>query len=140
MNDPVVIDPQTFDQKAAWQECSEYAEKCGGMQHEDGEPNMRAAAGADPGVCSCPACKEMYWRWGCAHKCKSCGFIYPTDWWPMYSYGVQAARKATGIPIYNHAVRLQHPYYRYGFEHPADGQPHETAQTIDWRAAVGNYQ
>jgi len=37
MMDPIVIDPPGFDQHAAWKECSEYVEKCGGMQHEDGD-------------------------------------------------------------------------------------------------------
>ena len=40
MKDPIVIAPPDFDQKAAWQECREYVEKCGGIQHENGDTPM----------------------------------------------------------------------------------------------------
>ena len=132
MKDPIVIDPPNFDQKEAWQECSDYVEQCGGMVHEDGEPNWRAAFGADPGCCSCPACGEMYWQWGRVQRCVVCAFEYPTDWWPMYSYGVQATRRETR---YKHEERMKHPYYRYGFEHPVE-DPWKEHNKQEWRDAI----
>lgn len=134
--DPIVIDPPNFDQKAAWNECHEYVEKCGGLVHEDGEPNWRAAFGADPGVCSCPACGVMYWAWGRVQRCVKCSLEYPTDWWPMYSWGVSSARQEA-TRRYRHDERMKHPYYRYGFEHPV-ADPWEECHTEAWRAAVAS--
>lgn len=137
MMNPNVIDPPGFDQKAAWQECRDYVEKCGGLTDENGEPNWRAAFGADPGLCSCPSCGETYWAWGRRQRCDRCGFEYPTDWWPMYSYGVQAAktgdaRHGNKMLMERHERRLDHPYYRYGFEHPVDDAWLEKDR-INWR-------
>lgn len=50
--DQIVIDPPDFDQSAAWDECRDFVDKCGGLQRKDGSTNWRAAFGADPGICS----------------------------------------------------------------------------------------
>lgn len=144
MRDPKVIKPPGFDTQAAWQGCSAYVDKCGGMVHEDGEPNWRAAFGADPGCCSCPACGEMYWRWGTLVECLDCGFQFPTDWWAMYSWGVGSAKRAENpLPAAStkkfadylertHNERLSHPYYRYGFENPVE-DAWEMHDKIPWK-------
>lgn len=129
---PIVIDPPNFDQDAAWKECNDFVEKCGGLSYPDGEPNMRAASGADPGCCSCPACGELYWAWGRRQRCVKCAFEYPTDWWPMYSWGSTAAKQDKP---YKKDERMNHPYYRYGFGHPVD-EPWKEHQTEQWQAAI----
>lgn len=143
--DPIVIEPAEFSTAAAWAECAKYVDDCGGLTHEDGEPNWMAAFGADPGVCSCPACHQKYWAWGTRQRCVTCGCEYPTDWWPMYSYGVSAATAAArGAQVHignnanlraYHERRMSHPFYRYGFEHPVD-DPWKEHDQIDWRQAV----
>lgn len=137
MKEPIVIDPPNFNIQAAWQECREYVDKCGGMTHEDGDVNWRAAFGADPGVCSCPACHQMYWAWGKQQRCVDCGFEYPTDWWAMYSWGVQAERRQLrdSFPDKLHQRRMAHPYYRYGFEHPVD-DPWKHRDQVDWKQVM----
>ena len=134
MDDPIVIDPPNFDPAAAWAECRAHVDQCGGLAHEDGSPNWNAAFGADPGICSCPACGEMYWAWGKVQRCK-CGFEYPTDWWPMYSWGVQATRSALLQQSKRHEQRMDHPYYRYGFEHPV-ADPWAEHDRQEWRDEV----
>src|SRR5580700_10794138 len=84
LKDPIVIDPPNFDAKAAWKECREWSDS-----QEPG--SMAGAAGADPGVCSCPACKQMFWAWGRQQRCTECAFEFPTDAWAMFSWGTQAA-------------------------------------------------
>lgn len=154
MKNPIVIDPPGFDQRGAWQKCSDYVDKCGGMVHDDGEVNWLAAFGAAPGVCSCPACGEMYWMWGRVQRCVVCAFEYPSDAWPMYSYGIQAYRtlngklKYGGDPEAYHRVvayyqrkqerDMQHPYYRYGFEHPHGGDIWWHYHQIDWKFVISN--
>lgn len=123
MRDPIVIDPPGFDSAAAWKECGDYVQQCGGIEHEDGTTNWRAAFGASPGICSCPSCHEDYWAWGRIHKCADCGFEYPTNAWAMFSWGVQAAWNREKFEQHRglqtlHEKRLSHPYYRYGFENP----------------------
>lgn len=131
---PIVLEPSTFDEDAAWQECREYVEKCGGLAHADGEPNWRAAFGADPGICSCPACHFNYWAWGRVQRCRQCGFEYPTDWWAMFSWGAQAFRGGIMRKSLSHDDRLDHSYYRYGFENPPEGDISKAAfKTLDWR-------
>lgn len=130
--DPIVIDPPDFDQASAWAECRGYVEKCGGLAHDDGEPNWRALSGADPGCCSCPACGKMYWAWGRVQKCRACAFEYPTDWWAMYSWG---ASRIHPKQRYKHEERMNHPYYRYGFEHPVD-DPWAATKTPEWRESI----
>lgn len=137
VRDPIVVEPEGFDQDAAWGECEKFVEDCGGL--DESNPRMwKAASGADPGVCSCPACNEYYWCWGTKQKCSECGFEYPTDWWPMYSYGVQAATRKIdpGERPYNHDKRMENPYYRYGYEHPVE-DPVKERNKIDWRSVMG---
>lgn len=128
--DPIVIDPPGFNSADGWAECKEYVEKCGGLSHDDGEPNWRAAFGADPGLCSCPACHQMYWQWGRRQQCKKCGFEYPTDAWPMYSWGSQDAKREPN-PRY-----AGHPYYEYGRAHPFAGDLYEEFHRINWREVI----
>lgn len=146
-SDPIVIDPPGFDTKAGWKECAEYVEKCGGLTHDDGEPNWRAAFGADPGVCSCPNCGEYYWAWGIKQRCRKCAFEYPVDWWPMYSYGVQQRNREADPPPAcrekhfrdylkrEHERRISHPYYRYGYEHPVK-DPWAEHDKIPWKTVM----
>jgi hypothetical protein len=146
LRNPKVIDPPGFDQHAAWKECEEYVDKCGGLAYPDGEPNWRAAFGADPGCCSCPKCKAMYWCWGRVQECLKCGFRYPTDWWCMYSWGVQARNRQDNPPpayqdaeirrrMESHdAERMSHPYFRYGYEHPVPHPRCEDSANFDWAA------
>lgn len=137
--DPIVIDPPDFDLKAAWGECRDYSDR----MNAAGRP-VAALHGADPGVCSCPACHAMYWRWGSRQRCKECEFEYPTNAWSMYSYGVQAANPPEWMKNESwfqreHQARLSSPYYRYGFEHPVE-HPFVKMDHIDWRAVVGQQE
>lgn len=129
---PIVIDPPNFDEKKTWEECNEWVERHGGIVGVDGVPNMMAAAGADPGICSCPACHENYWMLGRRQRCVKCGFEYPTDAWPMYSYGTQASMKECP---YKHEERLSHLYYKYGFEHSAK-TPWKEYKRLDWQKII----
>lgn len=52
----------------------------------------RAAAMSDPGICSCPRCHKDYWAEGIRQECPACHAQYPTNWWPMLSWGVQHGR------------------------------------------------
>lgn len=133
--DPIVIDPPNFDQAAAWAECRKWVDDCGGLD-ETNPSHMRAASGADPGICSCPACGTMYWMWGRVQRCRMCEFEYPTDWWPMYSWGSSASKKSQKSP-YRQEERMKHPYYRYGFEHPAD-DPWMECHKPAWQEAIRN--
>ena len=45
---------------------------------DDGNINWRAAFYADPGIMSCPKCKEKYWREGNKVECTTCGTIWST--------------------------------------------------------------
>jgi len=139
VKDPIVIDPADFDQKAAWNECADYVDKCGGLSHDDGSPNWRAAFAADPGVVSCPMCKEFYWMWGRKQRCSECGFEYPTDWWPMFSWGASASRQDPS-KRYRFDERMKHPYFAYGFNNPPSGDAYEAAFKINWREVLGATQ
>ena len=135
--DPVVIDPPGVSVPEEWNKCAEFVEQCGGVTAPDGEVNWRAAFGADPGVCTCPACGVYYWSFGNRQRCAKCGFEFPVDWWSMYSWGVSATRQAklfeTHPGLANlHQRRLAHPYYRYGFEHPV-GDAWKEHDKIAWR-------
>ena len=150
MDNPIVIDPPNFDVGAGWKECRDYVDQCGGIQHADGEVNWRAAFGADPGCCSCPACNTYYWAFGRRQRCRQCGFEYETDAWPMFSYGVQDANRLSGkvkclddkanTRINDRiktalAEKMRHPYYRYGFEHPCN-DPWKEFHAIKWREVL----
>src|SRR5690606_23674303 len=133
-NDPIVLDPPNFSQKEAWNECSEFVENCGGLCHEDGKPNLKAASGADPGVVSCPVCKTFHWAWGNVQQCTQCSFVYPVDWWPMFSWGAQAA---LGVGIRADVYRMNHRYFSFGFNNPPEGDLYAATKMIDWKTAVG---
>lgn len=143
--EPIIVDPPGLTPEQGWAECHAYVEKCGGLDAGDGEPNWRAAFGADPGIVSCPACQRYHWAWGRRVRCAVCAFEFPTDWWSMYSWGNHAAVAASRgalIHIRNHAglratheARLSHPYYRYGFEHPV-ADAWKERDRIDWRAVM----
>jgi hypothetical protein len=154
VKDPVVIDPEGFDVSEAWRRCQEYVKGCGGLYHEDGEPNWRAAFGADPGVSSCPNCGQYYWAFGKRIRCSECAFEFPPDWWPMYSYGVSDGGLVKGfreIPDADSRRRLvegvksrltermQHPYYRYGFDHPVE-DAWENRTKVPWKDIMGQLE
>lgn len=135
VKDPMVIDPPNFDQAAAWNECREYVDACGGLSHDDGEPNWRAAFGADPGLCSCPCCDQMFWAWGRRQRCTECGFEYDTDWWAMYSWGGQEARRGPDHPVYRgktHEKYMRSKWYRWAFENAAEPTM-EAAKVVAWK-------
>lgn len=132
--DPIVIDPPGYDVAKGWAWCHE--ESKDGCVYPNGEINWRAAFSADPGCCSCPKCHKYHWSFGRRHRCTGCGFEYPVDWWPMYSWGVSAARH--GDP-HNHAERMKCPYYRYGYEHPV-GDPCDERDRIDWPTVLAEVQ
>lgn len=127
MKDPIVLEPKGFDMEAAWGECAKYA----------GGNDYFSASRADPGCCTCPNCHEYFWAWGRLIQCTECSFIFPTDWWPMYSYGVNAAHNAYSDRL--HAERLTSSYYQYGFEHPVEDAWVEHDK-IDWKAVIGQPQ
>lgn len=137
MLDPIVIDPPDFNQKKAWDECREWS---------DNHEGFAAAAGADPGICSCPSCHEMYWMWGRIQECVKCGFEYPVDAWPMFSWGTQAkwriANRSKRIEQFDND-RMWHPYFCYGFEQGPDqsvGDLHKFYESQDWRTIMATYE
>lgn len=146
--EPVIVDPPGFTPEQGWKDCRQSVEQCGGLTYPDGEVNWRAAFSADPGITSCPACQAKHWSWGRVVRCARCAFEFPTDWWPMYSYGVAEARRGndvlgTGNDISVqrslrelHRRRMAHAYYRYGYEHPVEDAWKERDK-IDWRRLTG---
>lgn len=153
MKDPIVIDPPGFDQKAAWGECQEWSDN---HTDDDGTPSIAAAFGADPGICSCPACNEMHWAWGAKQRCTKCGFEYPTDAWAMFSWGTQAGWRRDNPPesyktdaslrermeAYD-AGKLWHPYFCYGYEHgpkPDTDDLFDYFNRQDWKTIMGTYR
>lgn len=138
LGDPDVVDPPDFDCAAAWAECRRYVERCGGLAHDDGEPNWTAAFGADPGCCSCPACRASYWRWGRVVRCRACGFEFPTSAWIDYAEGARAEnyRKRGWLDEAKHARRMAASlYYRHAAEHPPEDAWNEFHRT-DWRSVT----
>lgn len=150
MKNPIIIEPAGFTAEQGWQGCADYVERCGGLTDEDGEPNMRAAFGADPGCCTCPNCHEYFWSWGKLIECTVCHFQFPPDWWPMYSYGVGDRKTLSGmsnitdkdcerriIDGINRRMeeRMKHSYYRYGFENIVD-DPWEAHDKLPWKAIM----
>jgi len=152
IKDPIIIDPPDTTPEDGWKWCRDYVEHCGGLSYPDGEPNMRAAAGADPGCCSCPNCHQYFWAFGRIIQCTECGFQFPTDWWPMYSYGVGDYQTLHGNRLMDaeikqriiHGInermaeRMKHPYYRYGFEHPPVGSAWEEHDKLPWKEIMAN--
>lgn len=143
MKNPIVLWPKTTPEEV-FKDCEKWVEDHGGLSHSDGSPNLMAAAGADPGCCKCPSCKEFHWSLGIIHQCPTCGFIYPSDWWPMYSFGCAAGRRKgkTAETPYEKILeksdlrRRGHPYYDYGYNNPSF-YPCDTRNEIDWKQAVG---
>lgn len=143
MKDPIILWPQITPAEV-WEDCKQWVEDKGGLS-EDNPSSMMAAAGADPGCCSCPACHEMHWSYGIIHKCPSCGFIYPTDWWAMFSWGSASGRRDAQAELTEFQERCRkfddkrrgHPYWDYGYKHkPAEAWT--AKDLIDWRAEIGN--
>lgn len=134
IHDPIVINPPNFDQKAAWGEC---AEASANIVHANGDVNWKAASCADPGVVGCPCCDTSHWNWGNVQRCTKCGWVYPTDWWPMFSWGAQASRNIK-FRSDLHSTRMLHPYYRYGFTNPPPDteDTYKAAHKIDWKAVL----
>lgn len=130
LKDPIVIDPPGFDLASGWAECNEASKH---LTHPDGETNWKAAFSADPGVCICPNCHEYFWAWGRTIQCTECDFQFPTGWWGMYAWGVQAGRNPNYR--YKHDERMKHPYYRYGFQHPVEDAWAEH-EKIDWKTVI----
>ena len=126
--DPITMEPKDLDVDAIWKDCREWQPK---VVDEDGEVNWRAAHYADPGLTSCPACDQYYWNLGNLHKCRKCNFIYPTDAWPMFSWGAQAKRRGDTTLLTQ--KRMKHAYFRYGYQHGEDGDLSEQFRQIDWR-------
>lgn len=154
IKDPIVIEPPDYDVSKGWEWCREYVESCGGLAYPDGEPNITAAAGADPGCCSCPNCHQYFWAFGRRIRCTECGFEFPTDWWPMYSYGCQHARRLNGsaqspdpevqarLVAYLTAQleeKMKHPYYRYGFDNPV-ANAWLTHDKLPWKEIMGQLE
>lgn len=151
IKDPIIINPQGDTPEKGWKSCQDYVESCGGLAYPDGDANLRAAAGADPGCCSCPNCHQYFWAFGRIIQCSECGFQFPTDWWPMYSYGVGDAQTLNGAREFpdegfkdilitgiqqRMPQRIQHPYYRYGLEHPVLDAWKEHDQ-LPWKEIMG---
>lgn len=133
--DPIVVDPSAFDDREAWNDAKSTSD-----QYFDAGQPMMAAACADPGIVACPACQRNHWAWGRAQRCTGCGFIFPVNWWSMFSWGCQAAMmEARGRLSGLHNERVRHHYYQYGYEHPAPN-PWDVRHDIDWRAVVGDWQ
>jgi hypothetical protein len=140
--DPIIVDSEPPDVDKIWKDCSEASNH---VMREDGTVNYRAAACADPGVTTCPACGRYHWNIGRWHKCTNCEFVYPTDAWPMFSWGVVEARRRKSrqppCPGLDRLAekRMAHPYYKFGFDH-ADtvhgDDLHMFFLTIDWRKAM----
>ena len=133
IEEPIVIDPPNFNISGAWKECSDEVDRCGGISHDDGEVNWKAAFSADPGCCECPACHASYWAWGNIQECVKCGFRYEVRAWAMYSWGVQSKRRANGDTTADpefvkqcleSSTHLRHlatsKYYLYGWNHGPD--------------------
>ena len=130
-HDPIVLDPPDFDQQTAWDRCKPYMDR---VVDEEGNFNMGAAMGADPGVCSCPNCHTYYWKWGIWQQCKECGMEFHSDAWGRYSAGVQRARSGRG-PGPRHG---ENPWFRYGYEHPDHGWDiRERYHDIPWLQVMG---
>lgn len=135
MKDPIILWPRITPEEV-WKECKEWVNEKGGLS-SDNPHQMMAAAGADPGVCSCPNCREYHWAYGQIHQCHTCKFIYPTDWWPMYSYGCSAGHRGdTGFRHIND-MRKNHPYWKYGFENP-NVDPWKEKESVRWIDVIGN--
>lgn len=126
--DPIVIDPPNFDADAQWEE---HKKAIDNITDEHGNLNHRAIHFADPGVVSCPSCHEHFWNLGLRQRCSKCSFEFPTDWWPMYSWGAQDGwRKRPRNPDY-----VRHEYYSYGYDNPVE-RPQDVAFKMDFKGLL----
>lgn len=125
MNDPKVVDPPDFDIKAGWDSCG----------------------GEDPGCCDCPACKKEYWSFGKAIEC-TCGFTFPTEWWPIFSKGFSEGRriKESGSELSaGMRNRMENPYYKVAFDVACNGPIGEGVSAwnlkdgFDWKAICSGW-
>jgi len=66
MKSPIILEGKPFNWEAGGEAMSQ-------VVRDDGSVNWFAAAAADPGVISCPNCKEFLWREGHRVKCPDCG-------------------------------------------------------------------
>lgn len=101
IHDPIVLDGTDID--AVWKDCREQSDQLAKSNGKD----LLAAAGADPGIISCPKCGTLHWNIGQEQQCTQCKFQYHTDWWPMLSWGKQAGDMC--------AERIYHPVYHYAY-------------------------
>lgn len=143
--EPVVIEPAGMNPENEWEKCRAEVDRLGGVVDSHGDVNWRAAFSADPGITTCPVCHVQHWAWGRVVQCARCAFQFPTDWWPMYSYGVNAATAVSRwAKIHQgnnanlqelHEKRLAHAYYKYGFDNPvADAWAEH--ERIDWKTVM----
>jgi hypothetical protein len=144
MKDPIILWPKISPEEVM-RDCAEWVEKHGGLADKNGEPNLMAAAGADPGCCSCPSCHEYHWSYGIIHKCPSCGLVYPTDWWCMFAWGSHAGRRDAKGDLDEMDKRHQaadkkrrgHPYWEYGYKH-CFVEPWVEKSKIDFAKEIGD--
>ena len=55
----------------------------GSLVDDNDNINWGAAFAVDPGVMSCPKCKEFYWREGTKVECTACGSIWYPNGHPL---------------------------------------------------------
>lgn len=135
--DPIVIKPVGFDVKAAWGECHKSVEDQGGLTYEDGEVNWGAAFSADPGLCSCPNCDQSYWQWGDVIKCSECEFVFPTNWWAIFSNGFHDGKRKR-VDAHT-SIHRRNPYYAQAYDMDHGAQDAWNAKrSIDWKSVVGD--
>lgn len=109
IHNPIVLDGT--DVNAVWKQCKRQCD----VLVESGGTDLRAAAGADPGIVSCPKCGTMHWNIGSKQECTQCTFQYPTDWWPMLCWGKQAGDRRHSVTTGVCADRIHHPVYHYAY-------------------------
>lgn len=134
----LIISPPELTANKVWDECEEHVKK-------HGIDTPRGAAGADPGLCSCPNCQQDYWCIGHIIQCTECGFKFPTDAWAEFSWGAQA--RARGDVDYVTKARVaRHPYFAYGYNNTFDGERREgfdfyrLFKRLDWKNIVGDVE
>lgn len=119
--DPKVIEPADYNMKKS-------AKKCG----------------MHMGIFGCPICDQNFNDYGGMHvvECVKCNFQFPTDWWPVYSSGVNDGRRiaAGGAELSGGMkIRMENPYYRTGFECP-EGEAWKTRRQHDWRTITAEWK
>ena len=71
MRSPIILEGKAFP----WDEPNPHGE----VTDAEGNINWAAAAFADPGVLSCPGCKEYLWNEGFRVRCPGCGREFDTS-------------------------------------------------------------